>query len=412
MARIAVMGGSGVATPELVAAFARRPGPDLDVTLIGRTAGRLEKVAAVCRAIAAGRPGLRIAATTDAAAGLQGADFVVNQVRVGGVEARAFDETFPLEFGFPGEETVGPGGFANALRTIPAVLESARLVERVAPQALFVNFTNPTSFVQYAVSRYTGLATLGLCDSPVSLVAGVATAVGVPAAGLAVDYVGMHHFGWIVAAYHDGRDVLPRALENAAAITGLGIAPEVVRALGVVPHFYYRYFAHGDEIAAQQRGAPPRARQLAGLQQEILAAYDGPTDDALAALSRRGARWYELVVAPVLSALIERSTSSHIVNVVNGSTLPWLPAEAVVETPALLAQGVVRPLPPRAVPAAVQALVAANCSYEMAAVEAIVERSHERALRALLLHPMHLTWQQAQGILARVWPDGGVRADR
>jgi len=407
MTKIAVLGGSGIATPEFVSAFVEQPDPDrrVEIALIGRTRDKLEKVTALCRRLAEDSPYLTVSGTTDAEAGLSGADYVINQVRVGGMRARAFDETFPIELGFPGEETVGPGGFANALRTVPVVLDSARLVERVAPHALFINFTNPTSFVQYSVSRYTNVATLGLCDSPVALVAGVAAAVGVSESELSVDYVGMHHFGWIVAAYHDGRDVLGRAVENASAIPGLGIDPEVVRALGVVPHFYYRYFVHGDRILAKQRGQPPRALQLAGLQEEILAAFDGTAEDALAAVSRRGARWYKLVEVPVLRSLMARGPGYHIVNVVNGQALPWLPADAVIETPALLQQGRIRPLPPARVPDSVRALVARNCFYEMAAVEAIVEQSYEKALKALLLHPMGFTFEQAKGLLDRVWPD-------
>jgi len=405
MIKIAVLGGSGVATPELVAALIEQQlQQPLELALIGRTADKLEKVASACRRLVDGHE-IEVTASTDTERGLDGANFVINQVRVGGLKARAFDETFPHEFGFPGEETVGPGGFANATRTVPVVLGYARQVERLAPEAVFVNFTNPTSFIQYAISRYTKVTALGLCDSPVSLVNMIAAALDLPAEELSVDYVGMHHFGWVTAVYWKGHNLMTEVLARAARLSKLGVEPEAIQALGAVPHPYYRYFVHGDAILEKQRGQPSRALQLASLQDEMLSAYESPDADVLAIAGKRGAVWYRAVVAPVLAALMESRSAYHIVNVVNGQTLPWLPSGAIIETPALLQQGRVRPLPPQDVPANVRALVQHNCAFEMAAVEAIVERSYDKALRALLLHPMRLTYQQAKGVLERIWPD-------
>ena len=88
---------------------------------------------------------LAVTSTTDAEAALSDARYVVNQIRVGGLQARALDETFPRSFELPGEETVGPGGFANALRTIPVAMKYAQLIERVAPKATLLTFANPSS---------------------------------------------------------------------------------------------------------------------------------------------------------------------------------------------------------------------------------------------------------------------------
>ncbi|TEU19178.1 MAG: hypothetical protein E3J25_00195 [Anaerolineales bacterium] len=167
-----------------------------------------------------------------------------------------------------------------------------------------------------------------------------------------------------------------------------------------------RYFFHRERMLPQQRGKPARARQLMALQEEILAAYDGEPTDKPAALSKRGARWYESVIVPVLVALVENRSERHIVNVQNGTTLPWLPPEAIIETPAVLEEGWGRPLPPHSVPDAVRALIQHNCAYEMLAVEAIVEQSYTKALRALVLNPMGITYDQAKGILKRIWPTG------
>jgi len=133
MTRLVVLGGSGVATPELLAAIRGIGGRSvpIEVVLVGRDAEKLACVAGVARLLAEDDPLLTVGYSTDAAAALEGADFVLNQVRVGGMKARAFDESFSQELGLAGEETVGPGGFANASRTIPVALEYARLIERV-----------------------------------------------------------------------------------------------------------------------------------------------------------------------------------------------------------------------------------------------------------------------------------------
>jgi 6-phospho-beta-glucosidase len=452
--KVVVLGGSGVATPELVNAIVSSPGRTrpIKLVLVGRSLEKLEKVAAVARHMAgddapgdAGAPEhtgglLSVSHTTGAKVALSGADYVINQIRVGGLEARAFDETFPQELGLPGEETVGPGGFANASRTIPVVLEYARTMERVCPAATLLTFANPSSLVQYAITRYTQVHTIGLCDSPISLINSIAAALDTPADELTVDYVGMHHFGWVTGVWWRGRNVLPEALAKAADVAR-DVEPAITQAIGAIPGAYLNYVFHPDRMLARKKGKRPRAEELIELQDEILAEYERPLAARKpAALVRRKAHWYAAIVAPVLLALIEsggpmvrwsdgpmypsapigrhrppsayagcdpRRTHRFILNVVNGHTISWLPPEAVVEVPTLLEGGRVRPLATGPVPPDVQALVQANCTYEMLAVEAIVERDRAKALRALLANPIVHTYDQAAGVLERVWARTG-----
>ena len=414
-AKVVVLGGSGVATPELVDALihcSNRETP-MDLVLVGRSRDKLETVTAVGRLLAGQDPLLSLSCTTDAEAALAGADFVINQMRVGGLEARLFDETFPREIGLPGEETTGAGGFANAVRTVPVALEYARRVERLAPGALMLSFSNPASLVQYAVSRYTRVQTLGLCDVPVTLVGAIARALGVAASELVVDYVGQHHFSWVTGLWWRGRDLLSEAIGKAADIVG-DIDPGIVQAMGAIPCPYFRYVFHPDRMLARTLGRRPRAQELIELQAEILADYERAlaTGQRPTVIARRGAIWYRAVIAPVLVALVEGRCGSravplarYILNVVNGQAIPWLPQEAVVEVPTLLDGGQVRPLATGPVPSAVRALIEAHCAYEMLAAEAIVEGDRAKALRALLLNPFIQTYEQAVAILDRTWHD-------
>ncbi|MDI7274340.1 MAG: hypothetical protein QME94_00035 [Anaerolineae bacterium] len=422
--RVVVFGGSGVATPALAEAIHQRPGRTVPVelVLVGRNRHKLELVAAIARLLAAGDPLLSVSSSAEVEAALAGAEIVLNQVRVGGLEARAFDESFPRELGLPGEETVGAGGFANACRTVPVALEYARLVERVAPEAQLVTFSNPASLVQYAISRYTRVATIGLCDAPITLIDNVARAVGAAPGELSVDYLGMHHFGWVTGLWRRGEDLLPKALASAGEIVK-DVEPAIVQAIGAIPSPYLRYVFHPDRMLARASGKRTRAEELLDLQGEILADYERSlsTGQRPTALHRRGARWYSMIIAPVLVALIEGRhglapvlPGQYVINVTNGQAIPWLPAEAIVEVPALVEGGRVRALATGPVPADVRALLQANCAYEMLAAEAIVERDRGKALRALLVSPFRHTYDQATAVLDRVWeretaPEGAPR---
>ncbi len=405
-AKIVVLGGSGVATPDLAAALVNIPNRQRSIHLVlhGRAEEKLASVAGIARILAGSDPLLEISYTTDIHAALDKADIVLNQIRVGGLEARAFDESFPQELGLPGEETVGPGGFANASRTIPVVLEYAHLIEQICPEALLLTFANPSSLVQYAITRYTRVNAIGLCDGPVTISQNVARAVNLPVQELVIDYVGMHHFGWVTGVWHHGRDVLPEAVAH-CDVAAPDVDPAIVRALGVIPGLYLNYVFHPDRMLAKKMGKRTRAEELLELQSELLSEYAGALAQGKApqGLAKRKARWYQAIIAPVMIALAEERTDRFYMNVINHQVNAWLPAEAIVETACLVEKGRVQPLAAPAAPPMVRALVQSNCTYEMLAVEAIVERDRARALQALLINPIIHTYAQAAGTLEKAW---------
>lgn len=409
--KLAVLGGSGVATPELIRALAERPDrPPTEVVLLGRTPDKLAKVASVSarlalRAHAGGGPALEVRHTSDMRRGLEGADYVLNQIRVGGYPARRYDETFPQAFGIPGEETFGPGGMSNALRTIPVTLEACHVMEQVAPQGLLINLTNPSSFIQYAVSRYTRLQVVGVCDSPVGLTRGVAAALGFPAEELWVGYVGMHHFGWVTEVHWKGKDVLPDVLSRLDSVPGLTVDAEIVRAVGAIPTSYFRYYYHPDRMLARQQGKPTRADELLALESRILAEYDDESLDRIPpSLEARGANWYQGIVVPVILSHALDARRTFILNVRNGTTLRWMPAESIVELPTLVTRQGFYPLDPPSAPPDIQAMVQRNAACEMLWVEAVVERSYKKALRAMSLNHLVHSLDQARDILKEIWP--------
>jgi 6-phospho-beta-glucosidase len=421
--RLAVLGGSGVGTPELFNALLNWPGdsesrPEIHVRLLGRSPSKLERVLAISRRIVQeAYPPIHIEAVTHWSEGLEGADYVLNQVRVGGLDARAHDEIFPQKLGIAGEETIGPGGFANALRTIPVVLETLERVHKIAPDAVVLNLTNPAGIVQHAAMRYTNVHIISLCDSPITLGNEVARLLGLPRARITIDYLGMNHLGWIVGIREGEQSLMNLALARFDQLAESGVDIDYIRATRAIPIPYVRYYLYPERILKQQEGKIPRARQLQVLEQELLADYrhtvENHESDPSTKVARRGAVWYSTIVVPVLEALINDRGSTWVVNVANNQLVPWLSPETVIEAPAVIdrngasSDGVAAHL----LAEDLRTLLYSQAAYESLAVASIVERNRKRALQALVAHPLIRSVDLAESVLEAVWPTGGMVHD-
>jgi 6-phospho-beta-glucosidase len=406
--KLAVLGGSGVATPELIdvlARFAERPA--LHVSLIGRSADKLEAVGEMCKRLAAKTtPPITVSTHTDPRQGLEGAHYVLNQIRVGGYPVRAFDETFPREFGIPGEETFGPGGMNMALRTIPTVIELCRAIEDVAPEALMINLTNPSSIVQYAVNHVTRVKIVSICDLPMMAAETIANLLDAPVRELTVRYTGMNHFGWVTGVHWQGQEMMPKVLDKIVAQSGLPVEADIIRALGVIPTSYFKYFYHANRVLETQKGKRARADELMELEAEILDAYraGGPAERP-ASLVKRNAVWYEHMIVPLLLAHLRDTGEMQVLQVTNGYVLPFMPAKAIVEVPCMVRRGGFMPLAyDNGLPLDLETLLLTNATFEMLWAEAVVERSYSKALRAMLLNHLVTNYDQALGILNKIWP--------
>lgn len=407
MPKFTVLGGSSIAVPELISALIPHmiDGREMQVVLHGRDAHKLELVGRVCKLMASSVDGLTVETTTNLEAALTGADYVLNQVRVGGLDARAYDETFPHRWGIPGEETVGPGGAANALRSVPVVLELARVLERVTPDALLLTFSNPSSVVQRAIATSTRLNVIGLCDAPFTMHKLVAQSLGVGMDEVETQYAGMHHFGWITSAKVNGAERLPDVLADDSVLKALGMEPEIGRLLGAVPHSYFRYFYHPDRMLKKQQSASqPRAKELQAMEAnllEVYASYDGTQKPE--ALSKRSAIWYEAVVVPVIAGLAFGVPARLAVNLTNNGLIPAVPDDTIIEVTSDIVGGQIVPRTPGSLPPDALARLQTNAAYERLLVEAILTKSPETLLRAFLLNPLFPFYDAAKEIVAEVW---------
>ena len=404
--KIAVVGGGSTYTPELADGFARLA-TSLEVaelTLIDPALDRLAVIGPFSQRLFRrhAHPG-RVSWTDDLAAGLDGADVVLIQLRVGGQAARIRDETFPLECGCIGQETTGAGGLAKALRTVPIVLEVAAEVARRAPRAWIVDFTNPVGIVTRALLD-AGHRAVGLCNVAIGFQRRFAAMLGREPAEVAIDHIGLNHLTWERAAYVDGVDRLPELL----AARGQELADEVnvplpvLRSLGCVPSYYLHYFYGHDEAVAAARSGPTRGQQVADIERALLELYADPSLDEKPDLlmSRGGAYYSEAAVG--LIASLHGAPAAHAVNLRNDGVLPFLPDDAVVELMSTVDSGGPRAHPVGAVAPEIAGLIGHVSAYEQLAVEAARLGGRDRVYRALLAHPLVGQHDLAEGLTDRL----------
>src|SRR5947208_3196902 len=245
--KLAVVGGGSTYTPELVAGLAReRERLDLrEVVLQDIDPERREIVGGLAGRMldASGYQG-SLAVTDDLDAAVDGASFVLIQLRVGGQAARLSDETVPLACGCIGQETTGAGGLGKALRTVPVVLEiAARVRELAADDAWIVDFTNPVGIVTRAL-RDDGQRAVGLCNVAIGLQRFIAGLLDVDPPRVLVDQVGLNHLTWVRAVRVDGRDVLPDLIADHgdALAAHVALPRDLLEELNAIPSYYLRYF--------------------------------------------------------------------------------------------------------------------------------------------------------------------------
>jgi 6-phospho-beta-glucosidase len=395
--KIGVIGGGSTYTPELVDGLLRRTDtlPVQDLWLMDVDLERLEVVGAFARRMveAAGAP-FAVHLTGDQAAAIEGAAFVVAQIRVGKMPARREDEYLGRRHGLIGQETTGVGGMANALRTIPAMLDLARDIAHLAPDAFLINFTNPSGLVTEALLRHAPVRAIGLCNIPWNLRAKVAEWLDADAGQIALEVVGLNHLSWVRQVRMEDRDVTQQVLASyVAALEAEPVprfSPAIVRALGAWPNDYLHYYYHpARALAEQARTERSRAEEVMAIEQELLTLYRDPS---LArkpqVLEQRGGAYYSEAAVQLMTDLFGDVGAVHVVNVRNEGAIPNLPADVVVEVSCRVDRGGAVPLPTAPLSPAMAGLTQVVKAYELLTVEAAVRGDRDAARLALLTHPL------------------------
>ncbi|GGV08724.1 6-phospho-beta-glucosidase [Streptomyces filipinensis] len=419
--KLTILGGGGFRVPLVYGALLadRGEGRVTEVVLHDLDDRRLYAVTRVLREQATGVPDApRVTATTDLDQALTGAGFVFSAIRVGGLAGRADDERVALAEGVLGQETVGAGGIAYGLRTVPVAVDIARRVARLAPDAWVINFTNPAGLVTEAMSRHLGDRVIGICDSPVGLGRRIARALGADPKEAYIDYVGLNHLGWVRGLRVAGRDELPRLLADPALLRsfeeGRLFGADWLQSLGAIPNEYlHYYYFNRDAVRAYQRAEQTRGAFLRDQQARFYAEALRTDRPALDVWNRTRAEreatymaenresagagereaedlsgGYEKVALALMRAIARDERTTLILNVRNRSTLPVLDADAVIEVPCLVDANGAHPVAAAPLPGHATGLVCSVKAVEREVLAAAESGSRQTAVKAFALHPL------------------------
>jgi 6-phospho-beta-glucosidase len=420
--KLTILGGGGFRVPLVYHALLgdRGAGRVTSVVLYDTDSSRLSAIAAVLRqqASASADPPV-VTATTDLDEALRGADFVFSAIRVGGLEGRTVDERVALGLGVLGQETVGAGGIAYGLRTLPVAVQIAQRIAAVAPEAWTINFTNPAGMVTEAMIPYLGDRVIGICDSPSGLGRRAALALGVDPSTAFYDYAGLNHLGWLRGLRSGGVDRLPELLQSADALAsfeeGRLFGEDWLRSLGSIPNEYLHYYYFARETLAAVQGVRQTRGTFLLEQQSAFYAETGQHPEQAFELWQKtraerestymvesrevadagerderdmAAGGYEQVALSLMRAIAHNERASLILNVRNRGVLRHLDDDAVVEIPCTVDANGALPVTVSQLTDHQAGLVSAVKAVERATIEAATTASRATAVKAFAYHPL------------------------
>ncbi|NUP04171.1 MAG: alpha-glucosidase/alpha-galactosidase [Nonomuraea sp.] len=356
---------------------------------------RLETAEAAARAIVGDRPGITVSAHLDLRRSLEGADFAINMIQVGMIDATRVDFDLPARYGLRQTiaDTIGVGGIFRALRTFPALDRIGHAMAEVCPDAWLLNYTNPMAMnVWYLTAATPVRNVVGLCHSIYWTAHDLAELVGVPYEE--VDYLaaGVNHQSWLLRFESGGRDLYPRLDAVIDADPGMlrRVRVDMYRRLGHYPTETSEHSAEyvpwylRDEAEIERLRIPVGA--YVGISEENVRTYEA-TRDALRAgrpITAEGTMEY----APQIIHSLTTGTSRTLYgNVPNHGLIGNLPAGCVVEVPVVADALGVRPVAVGDLPAQCAALNRAYVNVNELTVRAATEGRPEHVRHAMMADP-------------------------
>ena len=401
---VAVIGSGSTYCPELVDGFLKAQDSlklkkisfmDIDErkrNIVGNLCIRmLEKAGVDCEVVL----------TDDVDTALQGADFVVTQIRVGKLPARHLDESIPKKYGLIGQETTGIGGMFKALRTIPVIKHICDRIEAICPDAWLINFTNPSGIITEFVLNHTNVKNIGLCNVPIDMLDDVKEITG---EDVDIEYVGLNHLSWITSVKKNGEELLPGLIESGfspkvmANIKDDGFDLECLKAVQGLPSSYLQYYyCREAKLEHQRTDEKTRAQVCMEIEEQLLEMYN---DEELcikpALLDKRGGHKYSLAAVSLINSLANDVNDIQVVNVKNNGTLDFLDDDAIIEAPSVIGADGAKPVKvENFTNQHIIALMRVVKAYEKFTVEAATTGSDEAAIKGLLVHPLVGDWEKA-----------------
>lgn len=397
--KIAVIGAGSSYTPELIEGLIDRCNSiSLErITFYDIDERRLDILFHLSRRmIEASGKAIRIAKSMNLAKAVSGADFIVNQIRVGGQRGRIFDERLGISLGIIGQETIGIGGFSKAMRTIPTVLDQCKIYQKYARCSILINFTNPSGLITEAIMRYAGLNCIGLCNIPINLKMDIASYFNIDPSTVELDYIGLNHLGWVRSIKMGRKTIrLDKIRETISDFSPKNIPdmdyPErLLSAIGAFPNYYLRYFYLNREmIKRQMKAGLTRGEEVLRIENQLLKIYqDKKLYRKPELLSKRGGAYYSKAATDLIDSIVNNRKKIEVVNIPAGGKIDGFEPEEVLEVPSMIDKGGAVPLENKIDDIHMFSLVRMIKGYERLTIQAAVERSFNKAVNALITHPL------------------------
>ncbi|MBO7404881.1 MAG: glycoside hydrolase [Clostridia bacterium] len=440
--KIGVLGGAGVRTVIFINGLLKRYRKlHIDeVVLYDIDFPKLAIIGKLCRHVVA-REGcdLVVREVYEPVDAIRGMDYIVTTLRVGGDHSRVIDETVALRNGVIGQETTGVGGFSMAVRTIPVLLDYCKLIEEYAPGAWIFNFTNPSGLVTQALHSAGFHRVIGICDAPSSMKYRMAQYLGVTEEELYVEFFGLNHLSWIRSVQVRGEEIMPKLIwddDFLASIQELEIFdPAVIRDTGMLPNEYLYYYYHREKALANieksemTRGQTIEQVNLAMMKElgemDIDADPEGALQIFLWYMQLRENSYMSIESGSANRPLLEKGTlpvpegmgyagvmldciegmqseegRTLVLSVLNQGAIPFLRDEDVVEVTCRVSKNGIEPVKQTTVPAMCEMYIRLLKYYERLSVEAVLDGDEDRAVEALMLHPLVNSYSLAKKLIA------------
>jgi 6-phospho-beta-glucosidase len=352
---------------------------------------------------------LDIRKTTNRREAIDGADFILTSFRPGGFEARSIDEKIPLKYGIIGQETVGPGGFFMAMRSVEIIRGIVSEMEELAPNAFLLNYTNPTNIVTEAVLHNSSINIIGLCDQSQGDRRRLADALDMDVSRIEYEACGLNHATWSTLFKIDGLDGIPRILDKAIDIESDPKIPTPVKRMfrlvswfERIPNRYMQYyFFHEEMLQEALRERESRAEMIMG---ELPIYFEHYREESRKKIPdvvrmRGGTKAFGDYAIDVIRAIVEDSGKKFILNVHNQNSIPGFDDDRVVEVPCIVDRIGAHPI--RQAPMSHEGLAPIKMLAEYQALTSRVAWHGNRrdAIRALASNPLVLTLSKAEALV-------------
>lgn len=397
MKKISIIGAGSHFTPILMKDLAKNEGMretrlflmDIDRERLSLTVDVTRRIIKECKA------DMEVSGGTELAPCLANADFVIPTVAVGGYEAWRKDIDIPMKYGICQTvgDSVGPGGIFRALRHVPLMLDICGLMEKLCPDALLLNYTNPMSTLCMAVNKYSKIRCIGLCEGIDYFIHHIHRTLKIPVETIEAEAVGINHLAWLTRLLVDGKDAYSEIVNKISAIEGYEIPFQLYQTFSLFPPVgnkhvseFFPFFLRDSQVREKYKltlgGGGYLPPKEAFERAQKFAKGELPLDEFI--------RVYPGVVAiQIISTIVNNRTGIfNVINVPNKGLLPSLPADAVIETPASISALGIRPLRTNPLPVSVLGILNQHITSQTLTVEAAITGDTKLLLQALLADPL------------------------